>query len=105
MTEIFRILIAPLVWFVSFSAIYGLHGVLCETGPGAFEGWPVQRVVLISPVLLAIALQVVNLWMLYQPRFTAPAGLLRFVSRAGGWTGLVATVWTLFPVVALSACT
>lgn len=105
MTELLRILLAPLVWLVSFSAIYGLHGLLCEIAMGSFAELPMQRVVLLAAFLLAVALQITILWMLYQPRFAAPAGLLRFVSRAGGWTGLVATVWTLFPIVALSTCT
>ncbi|MBY5988663.1 hypothetical protein [Roseovarius atlanticus] len=30
--------------------------------------------------------------------------LVRFVSRAGGWTGLVATIWTLLPVVTITTC-
>lgn len=104
MTEVLRILIAPLVWLASFSAIYGLHGLLCQNALAAVAGFPAERAVLMAAYGVAIAFQIILLWILHHPRFAAPSGLLRLVSRASGWTGLIASVWTLFPVVALPTC-
>lgn len=105
MTEVLRILIGPLVWLACFSAVYGLHASGCNGPYETFAGLPAQRIILMVAFGLAIALQVAILWILHQPRYGPPEGLLRFVTRASAWTGLVATVWTLFPVVALSTCT
>ncbi|WP_069300437.1 hypothetical protein [Neptunicoccus sediminis] len=105
MTVILRILIAPLVWLVCFSAVYGLHALACDSAFGAFAGSSTARIVLLVAFVLALALQLAIFWYLHRPNQAAPAGFLRFVTRASAWTGLVATIWTLFPVVALSTCT
>ncbi len=105
MTDLLRILIAPLVWLAAFSAIYGLHGVLCgQAVTGTVMGLPLQRVALVAAYLLAILLQLGLLWALHSRRFGAPAGFARFVSRATGWTGLVATILSLLPVAVTTYC-
>lgn len=106
MTDIIRILISPLVWLAAFSAVYGLHGLLCGhdiTG----EGWglfSLPRMLLAAAYGLAVLAQVVLLVGLYSARFGSPSGFVRFVSRASGWVGLVATVWTLAPVLTTTYC-
>ncbi len=99
MTEVLRILIAPLVWLAAFSAVYGLHGVICGQG---IETMP--RALLVGAFMLAIGLQAGVLAALYAPRFASPSPFVRFVSQATGWVGVVAAVWTLFPTVVTTYC-
>jgi len=101
MKDLFRILIAPLIWFAAFCAVYGLHGVICGTGlSGVMFGLPLARVMLVAAYGGAIAVQALLLLVLYRHSDASP--LVRFVSRATGWVGLVATIWSLFPVVVTS---
>ena len=103
MTDLLRILVSPVVWLASFSAIYGLQGLLCEiSAEGMIFGLAWQRVILLAAFLLAILLQVGLLALLYSPRF--PPNFTRTVSRTSGWVGLMATIWTLVPILAVSAC-
>ncbi len=106
MTDLMRILTAPLVWLAAFSAVYGLHGLICGHGIGGMAfGLPLPRVLMVAAYALAILSQLALLAALYQPRLASPSGFVRFVSLATGWVGLVATVWSLFPVVMTTYCT
>ncbi len=106
MTDILRILIAPLTWLGSFSAVYGLHGAACAFGwaESSVSGISLLRLVLSSAWLCAIALQVAILAGLHSRRFASPFRFVRGVSRMMGWVGLIATLWSLFPVAATSSC-
>lgn len=105
MTDILRILISPLVWLASFSAVYGLHGLICGHGiEGDLLGFPLQRVLMVAAYAAAILLQVMLVAGLSAPRFSSPSAFVRFVSRATAWVGLVATVWSLLPVVTTTYC-
>jgi hypothetical protein len=106
MTDLIRILIAPLVWLAAFSAVYGLHGLICGHAIGGIAfGLPLPRVLMVAAYALAILAQLALLAALYQPRFASPSGFVRFVSLATGGVGLVATVWSMFPVVMTTYCT
>lgn len=106
MRDVLRILLAPLLWLASFSAVYGLHGLICGHGiEGTLFGLvSLQRVLMATAWLLAIAAQAVLLRVLHAPRFASPSPFVGFVSRGTGWVGLVAAVWTLFPAVATTYC-
>ncbi len=105
MTDVLRILIAPLVWLAAFSAVYGLHGLICgHSIEGVVFGLPLQRVLLIAAYSFAVLLQVGLLVALYLPRFSSTSTFVRFVSHATGWAGLVATGWSLLPVIMTSYC-
>ncbi|MBB5721932.1 hypothetical protein FHS72_001556 [Loktanella ponticola] len=105
MKDIFRILIAPLVWFASFSAVYGLHGLLCgHEVSGVVLGLPLERAYLVAAYVCAIAVQVVLIVALYSSRLASPSPFVRFVSHATGWVGLIATIWSLVPVVFTTYC-
>lgn len=107
MTDIVRILIAPLIWLAAFSALYGLHGIACAygwSGTDVAGGMSLLRVVLVAAWLGAIAVQAAILIGLYSRRFGSDSGWVRGVSGMTGWVGLVATVWSLFPVAATSSC-
>jgi hypothetical protein len=53
---------------------------------------------------LAIAVSAGLLWALHSPRFASPSAFVLFVSRATGWAGLAATIWSLFPAVTMTSC-
>lgn len=98
MMDILRILVSPVAWLASFSAVYGLLGILCATNA------PLMRILLIAAFGLAVLLQIALLAMLRSRRFGAGPAFVRHVSLTGGWVGLVATVWTLLPILATTAC-
>jgi hypothetical protein len=105
MNDLVRILIAPLVWLAAFSAVYGLHGLLCgHQVTGVILGFSLAKVLLVAAFVLAIVVQVALLVALHAEHFAPQTDLVRFVSRAGGWTGLVATVWSLHPVIVTTPC-
>lgn len=102
MTDLLRILVSPLAWLASFSAIYGLQGLLCEIGPNGIFGLSGDRVILVAAFLLAVLMQLGLLALLNSARF--PPNFTRTVSRTSGWVGLMATIWTLIPILAVSTC-
>lgn len=106
MTDVLRILAAPLLWLASFTAVYGLHGLICGHGISGdmFGLMSLQRLLLATAWLLAIAAQAALLWGLGAQRFASPSPFVNVVSRGTGWVGLVAAVWTLFPAVATTYC-
>lgn len=106
MTDVARILVGPLVWLGAFSAVYGLHGVACSFGWAGIEVWGLSllRLALTAAWIAAIVLLGLILAGLHSQRLGSPSGFVRGVSRMTGWVGLVATIWSLFPVVATSSC-
>lgn len=105
MRDVLRILIPLLVWLAAFSGIYGLHGLLCgHRIEGAVFGLDLTRVLMVSAYAVAILMQVLLLAGLYSARFASPSGFVRFVSRGTGWVGLIATVWSLLPVLTTTYC-
>lgn len=104
MTDVLRILVSPLAWLAAFSAVYGLHGSICGYGlTGTVFGVALPGLLLGAGYALAILAQLALLAAHYA--WPHPSSdLVRFVSRAGGWTGLVATIWTLLPVVSITTC-
>ncbi len=105
MRDLIRILIAPLVWLAAFSAVYGLHGVLCgQNVSGEVLGLSLPRVLLVAGYGAAILVQLALLWGLYHRRFASSSAFVNAVSRLTGWVGLVATIWSLFPVMVTTSC-
>lgn len=104
MTDILRILVAPLLWLASFSAVYGLHGVLCGHDLADVDSLPLRRAILVGAFGCVLALQTTILIGLHLRRFASPSNFVRFVSRATGWVGLIAAAWSLMPVLATSVC-
>lgn len=106
MIDLLRILVGPLAWLASFSAVYGLHGIACAFGWAETGIWglPLLRLALLAGWLAAIAIQAVILAGLYSRRLGSPSAFVRGVSKGTGWVGLFATLWSLFPVAATSSC-
>nr|WP_246849219.1 hypothetical protein [Rubellimicrobium arenae] len=89
----------------AFSALYGLHGVLCSPRwDEAALGLAAGRGVLGLAGLLAVAAQVALLLALRSGRFASPSGFVRATSVGLSVVALVATLWTLIPVAATSTC-
>ena len=98
MRDILRISVPLTVWLASFSAVYGLEGLVCShRWAEAGLGLAVGRGALVTALVLAIALQTVLLLALRSPHFASPSGFVQGVSSALAGVALAATAWTLLP--------
>ncbi|MBX9454603.1 MAG: hypothetical protein KL863_00480 [Rhizobium sp.] len=103
MIDILRLSIPITVWLATFSAIYGLHGLLCSdrwSAPAASGG----QTILIGAWAFSIVAQAGMLFALGNSRMASPSPLTRRISVGLAVVALVANLWTLFPVVATSHC-
>lgn len=106
MRKIFRILLPLLVWLASFNAVYGLHGLGCAFGWTEVDllGLSLFRWTLMGAWLAAILVQLFLLLAVGKRPLGATLDFYRVVNLATAWTGMTATVWTLFPLAVLSTC-
>lgn len=105
MTDVLRLFGPFAVWFACFSAVYGLHGVVCSdrwstAGLTLADG----RVALVAAWLIAIVIQSGIVLMLRMSRFASPSAVTTRVSLWLGGAAVVATLWALFPVAVTSTC-
>ncbi|EIM26780.1 hypothetical protein [Microvirga lotononidis] len=105
MTDILRIAVPLTAWLAAFSAVYGLQGLVCsprwaEAGFDLAAG----RAAMTAAWIAAAILQVAFLLALRSPRFASRSAFVRGVSLTLAVVALVATLWTLVPVVTTSAC-
>lgn len=105
MKDLTRILIGPLVWLASFSAVYGLHGLICghrlDVSIGDVD---LARALLIAAYGVAVASQAAIVWALHCSRLAASGGFVAFASRTTAWVGLAAAIWTLLPTIIMTRC-
>ncbi|PWS35253.1 hypothetical protein DFH01_23405 [Falsiroseomonas bella] len=105
MRDVLRISVPLTIWLASFSAVYGLQGLVCSPRWGAAGlGLAAGRVALVAAAVAAVALQAVLLLGLRGPRLAPASGFVRGVSLALAVVALVATAWTLLPVATTSLC-
>ncbi|MFZ3582491.1 hypothetical protein ACOI1H_10015 [Loktanella sp. DJP18] len=104
MTDILRLSLPLTVWLASFSAIYGLQGLICSDRWPETDGFAIGRTALLFAWLLAGSIQTALLVGLRSQRYASPSAFVRQVSLILAVAALVATVWTLLPVVVTSAC-
>lgn len=105
MTDILRISVPLTVWLAAFSAVYGLHGLVCsERWAAGGLDLAAGRAALIIASVVATALQVAFLLALRSPGFASPSPFVRRVSLILAIAALVATLWTLIPVAVTTAC-
>lgn len=102
MRDILRLSMPMTVWLMSFSAVYGLQGLVCSSRLSYEQ--TASRYLLILAVIIAVSLQVVLLWGLYSQRWGSPHPFIRATSTVLGSVALIATIWTLFPVAVMSLC-
>lgn len=106
MSVIFQLLAPLLLWLASFSAIYGLHGLGCAQGWSAVEIGPLSlfRMALVVAWGVVVAAQIMLFRLVRNRIRRAPKRDLPKTRLIIGWTALVASVWTLFPVAVLTSC-
>lgn len=106
MSDMIRIVIAPLVWLACFSGIYGLHGLSCSTAfaPALPPGAAVWQSLLIVAWIIAVAAQIGLIVALRHRVFASGSRFANRVSTILAWTSLAASLWTLFPVTLLKGC-
>ena len=105
MSDVLRIAVPITLWLATFSAAYGLHGLVCsDRWTDATLDLATGRIVLIAAWLVAIAIQAALLLALRSARLGSCSHFVRGVSLTLAASALLATVWTLFPVAAASLC-
>lgn len=95
------------LWSLAFVVLYGGHGFACGVGvrPGHYDG--VARAALGLVLLLFVAAHVWLAWWFWRRLERAGERTIRFLRLASltlAIGALITTVWTLFPVVALTLC-
>ncbi|MGK9054260.1 hypothetical protein [Neorhizobium petrolearium] len=101
MNDILRISLPLTVWLASFSAVYGLQGLSCS------QRWMMvlpPRGTLLVAWAMVVAMQVILLLLLRIRRFASPSPFVQRLSVSLAVVALLASIWTLFPVVATSRC-
>lgn len=96
-----RALAGPTLWAALFSLVYALHGTGCNlgwTGRTAPVG-DLHHFAMWAAWGAGIALHLALFRLI-----PAEAGRQRTIISAGVWIGLVASLFTLFPVIAVSTC-
>lgn len=91
----------PTIWAAAFSLAYGLHGLGCEFG------WPAVAVGPVSLHRLAIALPALAgalICLDLLRRVKTALGPEADLPRLGLWIGLVATLFSLAPVLVATSC-
>lgn len=96
-----RSLAGPILWAVMFSAVYALHGFGCAVG---WQNRP----------FLSSDLHHTTLWGLWLAGLVAHVMLIKIMPRydgnkrflivAGTWIGFASSLFTLFPIIAVSSC-
>jgi len=104
MRDILRLSLPLTFWLAAFSAVYGLQGLVCSSRwTPLLEGWP-GRTLLLVAVLAALAGSAGLLMALRSRRWGSGSAFVRNTSIALALAALVATAWTLMPVLVASRC-
>ncbi|MCP1168951.1 hypothetical protein [Limimaricola litoreus] len=104
MNAILRISLPLTLWLAGFSAVYGLHGLLCSSRWAALAAALPGRALLIGAALLVLALQALLIGLLGSPRWPAPEPAIHRVSLTLAITAFASSAWTLLPVLTTSHC-
>lgn len=105
MIDILRISVPLTAWLAAFSALYGLQGLVCsERWTEAGLDLAMGRAAMTAVWAVAVTLQLAFLLALRSPHFLARSAFVRALSLMLATAALVATLWTLLPVVTTSAC-
>lgn len=104
MTALLRSVAGLILWAVAFSVIYGLQGLSCALGWDSLgpAGLSAARIILIATYAGFIGLLAWLCWRL-RPS-TSPRNFLGSLAFASAVIGLISTIYTGLPVLALSIC-
>jgi hypothetical protein len=107
MKDVLRLSLPLTLWLISFSALYGLQGLVCAAewyvlpGPGGMA-W--GRVVVLAAVAAAVLLQAGVLLLVGARQASAEMDFMRGATLGLAVVALLATVWTSVPIVVLPLC-
>ncbi|MGX9855077.1 hypothetical protein ACR03S_06520 [Limimaricola variabilis] len=104
MNAILRLSLPLTLWLAAFSAVYGLHGLLCSSRWATIAPEVPGRALLVGAALVAVALQVMLLAVLRSSRWPHPSAAIHGISMTLAAAAVVGTAWTLVPVLATSHC-
>lgn len=104
MSDLLRLLLAPLFWLAAFSGVYGLHGLICAPHSDLLARLDVGPAPLVLPAAWVAALAVLTGILAAIYRWPSRSDILQRSSIILGWTSLAAMVWTLFPVLFSPVC-
>lgn len=103
--------LGPMIWAVTFSAVYGLHGMFCAVLTGPEQVGPEAlgtgaRVVMVAVWLAGLAALGGLFWVFPSTKGQAQqmANPRIVLLHASALIGLGATFFTLFPVVVATSC-
>ncbi len=107
MTEVLRLALPLTLWLISFSALYGLHGVVCAAdwplAPGP-SGIAWGRLALLAGAAAAILVQLAALVALGWTRLGPAPGFMRRTTLTLAAAALIAAIWTSLPAAVLPVC-
>ena len=99
MMETLRLSLPISLWLTGFSAVYALQGLACS------RHWPTDmdaRPVLLAAWFVAVAVQVLGLMaLLYAP---SPSRFIQSTALVIAGSAVIAAIWTMMPVLAVSVC-
>ena len=99
MIEILRLSLPITLWITGFGAVYALQGLSCS------RHWPTDidaRPVLLAAWFVAVAVQVLCLMaVLYAP---SRSRFIQSTALAIAGSAVIAAIWTMMPVLAVSVC-
>ena len=104
MIAILRLSLPLTLWLAAFSAVYGLHGLLCSSRWAAFAPELPGRALLVGAAFAALALQALLLVLLRSSQWPQPGVAIHRISLMLATAALVGTAWTLVPVLVTSHC-
>jgi hypothetical protein len=107
MRDVLRLSLPLTLWLITFSAVYGLHGLICAGNWGALPGLgslTLGRTVFLAAAAAAILTQGAMIFLLFGSRFGGASAFLRQTGLALAVIALVATVWTVIPITLLPTC-
>lgn len=99
MTDILRLSLPLTLWLVGFSSVYALQGLACS------RHWPEALDARAALIAASVAAAVIQSFALLAVRsLRSESVFAQRVATALALTALVATIWTVLPVVAISVC-
>jgi len=91
----------PTLWAAIFTAVYALHGLGCALGWPALSLGPLDLHRGMMGLVWLLGVAALGALLIFAPAGTARETRL---PRLGLWIGLVATIYTLLPVVVTTSC-
>ena len=106
MNRLLRAMAGLILWGAAFNAVYALEGLGCALGWGSID-WgagTALRTALVGAWTAALLAHLALIGWLLRERRRAPNAFWSPLESGLAFVGLIATSWTLLPVVAMRTC-